>query len=159
MLLILPPLSLRCCSAVTAMSLRYCSAVTPLLLCCPFYCSVSAVVASDVATLSLLLSLLISLHCHSCCRSVVALVLLWCHSVVALVSLLHRSVSSPPSLHYCSAAADITPAIAPDIAPAVTPLLSLGLLTVVASRGRIWVFVNKRPDIDRVSYLQIGYYG
>ena len=119
------PLSLRCCSAVAPLSPRCLSAVTPLLIsccstvallpilliycrCCLFCCryALTTVIAPDVTSLSLLL-------------------LLWCRSGVALVSLCYRSVISLLSLRCCSAAADITAAVAPAVAPAVTPLLSL----------------------------------
>ena len=36
----------------------------------------------------------------------------------------------------------VTPDIFPDIDHAVTPLISFGLSTLVASRGRIWVTVS-----------------
>ena len=107
-------LSLRCCSVVALLSLCCCSAGTllPLLLlrcrCCrSCYCyAVTAAIVPAVTTLSLLL-------------------LLWCRSGVALVSLCYRSVISLLSLRCCSAAADITAAVASAVAPAVTPLLSL----------------------------------
>ena len=41
-------------------------------------------------------------------------------------------------------APDVTTAITPAVTPADTPLLSLGLISVVASRGRIWVTVFHR---------------
>ena len=124
------PMLLRCHSVITPLLLRYPSAVSPLSLRCRFCHNVGAAVASAVATLSLLLLLLLSLHCHYCCRSCVALVLLR-----------YRSVISVLFLYCCSAATAVTPDIAPSIAPSVTPLLLLGLFTVEASRGRIWVTV------------------
>ena len=46
------------------------------------------------------------------------------------------------ALAYSLNATDVAPSAAPDIAPAVTPLLLLGLILVVASRGRIRVTVS-----------------
>ena len=132
-------------SAIAPLLLCYCPAVAPLSLCCRFCRSVAADVAFAIDTLSLLLSLLLSLHCHSCCRSGVALVLLC-----------YRSVISPPSLCCCSAAAAVTAVVAPDIDPADIPLLSLGLLTVVASRGRIKVTVSIGDCQARVSSSSEG---
>ena len=53
-------MSLRCCSAVSLLSLRYHSDVALLLLCCHLCRSVSAAVATAIATFSLLLLLLLS---------------------------------------------------------------------------------------------------
>ena len=61
LLLIFPPLSLRCHAAVASLLLRYRSAVVPLSLCPHFCLSVAAAVTPGVATVSLLLSLLLSL--------------------------------------------------------------------------------------------------
>ena len=59
-------------------------------------------------------------------------------------------------LSYFINATAVTPAVAPDIAPAVTPLLSLGLLSVVASRGRIRVTVSIGDCQARVSSSSEG---
>ena len=114
-LLLSPPFSLRCCSTVTMMLLRCHSAVAPLLLSC----------CSAVALLPLLS--ICSRSCRFCCCYAITaaispavtplslLLSLCCRSTVALVSLRYRSVISPPSLHCCSAAADVTPAVAPAV--------------------------------------------
>ena len=51
-------------------------------------------------------------------------------------------VAESVALSYYINATDVTPSVAPAIALAVTPLLLLGLISVVASRGRIRVTVS-----------------
>ena len=65
-------------------------------------------------------------------------------------------VAESVSLTYFINAPDVTPAVAPDIALAVTPLLSLGLFTVVSSRGIIRVRVSIGDCQAHVSSLLEG---
>ena len=60
-------------------------------------------------------------------------------------------VAESVALSYSINDPDVTPAVAPDIATAVTPLLSLGLILVVASRVRIMVTVSIGDCQARVS--------
>ena len=65
-------------------------------------------------------------------------------------------VAESVALSYSITATAITPDFAPAIAPAVTSLLSLGLFTVVASRGRIRVTVFISDFQARVSSSSEG---
>ena len=144
-------------TAVALMSLRCRTDIAPLSLCscCSWYSSccrsavalafaptvapsVAPAIAPDVALLSLLL-------------------LLCCLSDVAPLTLHYRSVISPMLLHCCSAAAAVTPDVAP-LSPLMSLLLSLllllGLFMVVASRSIIRVTVAIGDCQVRVSSCQ-----
>ena len=133
------PLSLRCRSDVAPMLLRCRFAVNPLSLCwrcCFSFCR------SDVAPAVAPLLLLLSLHCRSTAASVATLshlkslmLSLHCHSCC-------RSAISPLSVRCPSVVAPLL---------LLSLLLSLGLFTVVASRGRIRVTVDIGDCQARVS--------
>ena len=111
------PLSLRCHSTVAAVAPAIApdvaTVVTPLSLLLSFRCGYAAASVAPLPLLSLLLSLLMSLLlllllllcCHSCC----------CFAVAPL-SLHYHSVISPLLLRCCSAAAAVTPSVAPAVA-------------------------------------------
>ena len=60
------------------------------------------------------------------------------------------------ALSYSINVTDVTPDVAPAIAPAVTPLMLLGLISFVASRGRIRVTVFISDFQSRVSSFSEG---
>ena len=66
-------------------------------------------------------------------------------------------VAESVALSYSINVTAITPSVAPAIAPAVTPLLLLGLISSVASRGRIRVMVSILDCQDCVSSSSEGW--
>ena len=65
-------------------------------------------------------------------------------------------VAESVALSQSTNAPDVTTAIIPAVTPAATPLLSLGLISVVASRGRIRVMVFIGEGQARVSSSSEG---